>query len=90
MVGSVSDPVITDLISTVNDSAYWAGADLEQDGNADPQPPTTTVSHECATGTQLQKGAAADHLNPSESTNTAGGFKFAGLTKPPSLTQQTH
>ncbi len=27
MVGSVSDPQIADLITTVNDSAFWAGKD---------------------------------------------------------------
>ncbi|KAL3138716.1 hypothetical protein ABBQ32_006470 [Trebouxia sp. C0010 RCD-2024] len=88
MVGSVSDPVITELLTTVNDSAFWA--DSKQDGTAETQLPNATFSHESTTGMQLKKGAAADRSHPSDSISSAGGFEFAGLKKPPSLTQQIH
>lgn len=92
MVGSVSDPVITELIATANDSAFWTGAGSDQDGSDGPQPPAATVSrsHEHTAGEQLTKGVAADKLHVSDENSSTGGFQFAGLTKPPSLTMQKH
>ena len=84
MVGSVSDPVITSLITTVNDSAYWAGTDLELDGNAERQLPAA-VSLVSSANAQLKEDEASDRLHLSDSSHCDRGFKFAGLTKPPSL-----
>ena len=42
MVGSVSDPQVTELITTVNDSAFWEGKDGEH--------PIQGGSPEAATG----------------------------------------
>lgn len=86
----MSDPVITELITTVNDSENWAGVDLEQNAAAEPQLPNATFSRESTVGMQLKKDAAADQSHPSDSTHSAGSFEFAGLTKPPSLTKQIH
>lgn len=88
MVGSVSDPVITKLITTVNDSAYWAGADTEQEDTAEPKAALAPTKHEPTAGAQPDK--AADQHHPSFSSSSNGGFQFAGLTKPPSLTMRTH
>lgn len=33
MVGSVSDPQVSNLITTVNDSAFWAGKEEQHDVN---------------------------------------------------------
>lgn len=83
IVGSVSDPVITELITTVNDSASWAGADKEHEDVAEAQPVPKTTHHEQAAGAQPDKAAEQHHM--SVSSNSGAGFHFAGLTKPPSL-----
>ena len=43
MVGSVSDPQVTSLITTVNDSAFWAGKD--NFGQAEPAEQHTANAH---------------------------------------------
>lgn len=87
MVGSVSDPVINELITTVNDSAFWVGADTEQEDAAVTQPLCESTNHEQAAGVQPDKAVVQHHL-PSCSSSTSGGFQFTGLTKPPSLLLQ--
>ena len=84
MVGSVSDPVITELITTVNDSAFWAGANTEREDVAEEQPVTEITHHELAAGAQPDKAAHQEHT--SASCSDGASFQFAGLTKPPSLT----
>ena len=86
MVGSVSDPVITELITTVNDSAFWAGANAEQEDIAVEEPVTETTHHEQTAGAQPDKVADQDHM--SVSCSGRASFQFAGLTKPPSLTMR--
>ena len=87
MVGSVSDPVITELITTVDDSAFWAGADTMQEDIVTVQPVAAeTTRHEQTAGTQPDK--AADQHHTSVSSTPRAGFHFAGLTKPPSLRTQ--
>ena len=83
MVGSVSDPVITKLNTTVNDSAFRAGAGTEREDAAEAQPVFETTHHEQKASAQPNKAADQQHLSVTSSVRT--GFQFAGLTKPPSL-----
>lgn len=93
MVGSVSDPDITDLIAKVNNSALWA------DGFVGPQAtprsdPTTdrsnaSTTYEAATAVLQMKANIAQAGHPSPSTSRSGGFQFVGLAKPPSLQLRT-
>lgn len=86
MVGSVSDPVINELITTVNDSAFWVGADTEQVDAAEAQPACESTNHEQAAGVQPDTAVGQQHLPVS--CSTGGGFHFTGLTKAPSLSLQ--
>lgn len=84
MVGSVSDPVITELITTVNDSAFWAGTDTEQGDVVEAQPVSAEITHHGQRASAQPDKAADQHQVPISNSGGAG-FHFAGLTKPPSL-----
>ena len=86
MVGSVSDPVINELITTVNDSAFWVGADTEPEDAAVTQPVCESTKHGQAAGVQPDQAVGQHRLLVPCSTE--GGFHFTGLTKPPSLLLQ--
>ena len=58
MVGSVSDPVISELITTVNDSAFWVGADIEQEDAAEMLPSCESTNQEQAAGAAVQPDQA--------------------------------
>ncbi len=66
MVGSVTDPQVSNLITTVNDSAFWAGREEQ---------------HHVNSAAQAQHAAKIDVVGKTSGFQFAGLTKPSGLRK---------